>query len=74
MTPETLEEIRRRNNEYIRMTLQQRDKYFPTGKSIVAAEDRHDLLEYIDELERREKPAPDQSVQNSRDPSSEGTE
>lgn len=74
MTPETLEGIRRRNNEYMRMTQQQCDKYFPTGKSILAAEDRHDLLEYIDELERREKPAPDQSVQNLRDPGSKGEE
>lgn len=74
MTPKILEEIRRRNNEYLRMTQQQYGKYFPTGKSILAAEDRRDLLEYIDELERREKPAPDQSVQNPRDPGSEGTE
>lgn len=64
MTPETLEEIRRRSNEYMRMTQQQRDKYFPTGKSIVAAEDRHDLLEYIDELHRRLQPETDKNLQD----------
>jgi len=64
MTPETLEEIRRRSNEYMRMTQQQRDKYFLTGKSIVAAEDRHDLLEYIDELHRRLESETDKNLQD----------
>lgn len=64
MTPETLEEIRRRSNEYMRMTQQQRDKYFPTGKSIVAAEDRHDLLEYIDELHRRLESETDKNLRD----------
>jgi len=53
MTPETLEAIRERDKFYMQLSLEGVNKYFPTGKAIVAAEDRHDLLEYIDELHRR---------------------
>jgi len=88
MRPESLEGMKRRDHTYQNLPPGERDRHFPTGKSIVAAEDRHDLLEYVDELHKkieqlehqtgggpiqgREEPRADSSVQDVRDHSSKG--